>query len=444
MKRTVFYLYILVASFSGVASFSTAQVTIGGGNPPTAGTILDLNSSTKGGLLFPNIHLDNLTHIPAGKLVGMTSEQDDSPALAGTLVYNTNPALGVGIFAWDGHNWQPIGKLYFLPYTTIAAPVCTNPVPPVHFAKYNLGADPAYDTPKKQMEYLSTATYPKSGKASELQLDATVYGGLYQWGRKDTLHGVNAANFTRYNGTGASANTANGQVNTPTPADGKFYLGSSNWYNGATPAANALWGNGQLTSHDWQSTADGAVYDGTGYYQKPLKTIYDPCPNGFRVPTQDEWERIGAYNCTAKTPEGNFLIDVATEYSKSPNSTSDLIWVRVKDGKAYKGNWSANDRGGYAIYKKDVWEAAGKDNYRNGTLKLYDKDAPEPLLFLPTAGLRSGSNGAVNAGDKGRYWSNTIENTGKAHHLRFGDSSVYPGSYDARILGYSIRCVAEQ
>jgi hypothetical protein len=56
---------------------------------------------------------------------------------------------------------------------------------------YNLGANPQYNTPKLQMGYLANVLYPKgNGGASELKLDATVFGGLYQLGRKDLTHDV--------------------------------------------------------------------------------------------------------------------------------------------------------------------------------------------------------------------------------------------------------------
>jgi len=60
----------------------------------------------------------------------------------------------------------------------------------VEFMRYNLGADPSLDTPKKQMEYLATHSFDK--------LDAHVYGGLFQWGRKDLDYAVDAETFQRY------------------------------------------------------------------------------------------------------------------------------------------------------------------------------------------------------------------------------------------------------
>ncbi|MDR1653993.1 MAG: hypothetical protein LBS01_10205, partial [Prevotellaceae bacterium] len=66
MKTNQFIFAALTAAFLSVATFSAAQVTIGGTNPPAAGAILDLNSTTKGGLALSNVYLDKLTYIPTG------------------------------------------------------------------------------------------------------------------------------------------------------------------------------------------------------------------------------------------------------------------------------------------------------------------------------------------------------------------------------------------
>ncbi|MDR1654181.1 MAG: hypothetical protein LBS01_11170, partial [Prevotellaceae bacterium] len=65
MKTNLFIFAAFVAAFLSVATFSAAQVTIGGSDLPKAGTILDLNSTTKGGLLLSNVELKAVNVIPA-------------------------------------------------------------------------------------------------------------------------------------------------------------------------------------------------------------------------------------------------------------------------------------------------------------------------------------------------------------------------------------------
>jgi hypothetical protein len=279
--------------------------------------------------------------------------------------------------------------------------------------KYNLGADPAYDTPKKQMEYLAT----RQGSYSS---DQTVFGGLYQWGRKDLSHG--------------NRNTTLQQGQTDTPADGTFYYGNNDW---RINSKNDLWGNG--VSID-TPTNDGISYNGY-FYQKPVKTANDPCPSGFRVPTQDEWERIGGnYDCRPDIPGnpvsfGNtFFTDIAA---------TNLVWVRVNFGKAL-GTFpsGSNYRLGYAIYYKEDWNKAAS-GYRNGSDPLYDTAAPEPILFLPAGGTQLG-NSLQDIGYNLYYWSSSICNNDKAYSLFFQPLTSIKVDYDMpRAQGCSIRCVAE-
>jgi uncharacterized protein (TIGR02145 family) len=85
-----------------------AQVTIGGPADPKKGTILDLNSMIKGGLLLSNISIPDLSKIPANTFAGISQAKDTDYDLAGMIVYNTNEYTGTGIYLWDGENWNRI------------------------------------------------------------------------------------------------------------------------------------------------------------------------------------------------------------------------------------------------------------------------------------------------------------------------------------------------
>jgi uncharacterized protein (TIGR02145 family) len=82
-----------------------AQVTIGGLTTPKAGALLDLNSTTQGGLLLSNVDLPDLSVIPGGVFVNIPTTQDSNPELAGMIVYNTYEPTGVGVYVWDGEDW---------------------------------------------------------------------------------------------------------------------------------------------------------------------------------------------------------------------------------------------------------------------------------------------------------------------------------------------------
>jgi len=64
-------------------------------------------------------------------------------------------------------------------------------------------------------------------------------------------------------------------------------------------------------------------------------------------------------------------------------------------------------------------------------------------VFLPAAGNRNNSNGALNnEGSAGSYWSGTPDISTHASYLGFGSghASTYSNN---RSFGYSVRCVSE-
>ncbi|MDR1592523.1 MAG: hypothetical protein LBS16_06545 [Prevotellaceae bacterium] len=456
MKTNQFLFAALTAAFLSVASFSAAQVTIGGSDLPKAGTIVDLNpqNGVKGGLALSNVYLTRQTHIPVGANLfpGIThgTNDDVNPALAGTIIYNTNADFGLGVFVWDGDIWQPVGAHIYT--TTIPAPTCSSIAPTITFMAYNLGADvaklmslyPTLSPAKQQIKYL--ALVPTISAT-----DATVWGDLYQWGR--IRDGHEKRNSTIYSGplTQASDVDANGQ---PKAGKGQGQLitvpdGTNNndWSN---PQDNTLWGNGVSVGVE---TPDGVLASDGKYYQSTNWVIPDnnPCPIGWHIPTQDEWERLTDYGCGApQTAGGDFYINTSTEYYKSLSGTNaPLTWVRVKDGKAYQGTWSDGDRSGFAVYETAVWTAAIAENgyFHDGgnpdyTRPLYEANAPEPLLFLPAVGARNRPSGSlVFTGSRGHYWSSTVTDISdrfKYFASEFvGNSNIAGGR--ASCLG--VRCV---
>jgi uncharacterized protein (TIGR02145 family) len=95
--------------------------------------------------------------------------------------------------------------------------------------------------------------------------DAASYGDLYQWGR--AADGHEKRNSPNYNGETIRPNT----ITETGVWDGAFIV---------IP-------NG-INRNDWVTTQTDNAWN-TGTQQNPIKTTTDPCPTGYRLPTEAEW-----------------------------------------------------------------------------------------------------------------------------------------------------------
>ena len=219
------------------------------------------------------------------------------------------------------------------------------------FLCYNLGADPTM-TIDQQMAYTPSPNTTTS-------TDSTVYGALYQWGRNTDGH------EKRTSGTTTTLAT------TDTPGHSNFILA----------------GSGMV---DWRSPQNANLW-------QPSTGINNPCPAGWRVPTQLEWDNIfGGANGAAPTT-----------------------------AKVNKWTWNSSGTAGFKI---------SPDNGITTT------------LFLPAAGWRgvAGFDSLDTVGKNGHYWSSTLH-INYSYDLAFGSSSVSPNNgYNGRAEGHSVRCVADQ
>jgi uncharacterized protein (TIGR02145 family) len=129
-----------------------------------------------------------------------------------------------------------------------------------------------------------------------------------------------------------------------------------------------------------------------GNWTSGAKGPQDPCPAGYRVPSQTEWTAVHSDSNNNVTRTGTF--------------------------------------------------ATSNTNY--GSALHYGTAVDPKLLTLPAAGSRYFTNGALNSrGNTGDYWSST-ENGSDAYDFYFHSSNVYPATgSDDRTHGFSVRCIAE-
>ncbi len=201
-----------------------------------------------------------------------------------------------------------------------------------------------------------------SGNAMAYQFGAN-NGNLYQWGRPTDGHQLRTSGTT----TSLATNTT---ATLPTEVVGKFISTSADWIS---PPTNTLWGDGTTGTN-------------------PAKAANDPCPAGFKVPSQAQWGSIFAGGVT----------------QGAPSAATANVWT-----------WTGN---GYTVGS---------------------------ALYLPAAGCRnyditSGNVILSDVGTYGYYWSSTV-NSASAYYLTFNNGFVAPGYGITGIRGYgvSVRCISE-
>jgi uncharacterized protein (TIGR02145 family) len=190
------------------------------------------------------------------------------------------------------------------------------------------------------------------------------YGKLYQWGRKYG-QGYDANDATYPSGDNLVTGPVDLAVGQDAANAAKFYM------NSTSPS-------------DWLTPEDGNLWN-TGSESSPMRTDYDPCPTGWRVPTNVE--------LTA-------LFGGKTAHS--------LVTHNDQKGAWFNGTSSPGTSG----------------------------------VFLPAAGFRNLSGIAYNRSSHADYWSST-PNDARSYLLYFYSDDTYIRKSGNNAYGYSVRCVKE-
>lgn len=209
----------------------------------------------------------------------------------------------------------------------------------------------------------------------------TGYCPYYQWGRKDPF--ISSAGVAYdINGTSVKFKSEAYNSSTSTLA---YAISNPNLFIYGT---GGVWENQNLYNY-WDS--DNNVAWTRSVTNKTSKTVYDPCPPGFCVPTQNlHWYYFGEPSSDA--PSGN-----------------------------------------YTTYTNAVWDATNKGITVLGS------------IWYPAAGYRGGGGSAgtlYNVGSYGYYWSASPNGGSYGYCLNF-DSSSWSCNSSNRANGRCVRPVSE-
>ena len=233
------------------------------------------------------------------------------------------------------------------------------------------------DEPEGQVYYNNAGTMMDRnlGATSATPGDVGALGLLYQWGRKDPFLGSSSissnveAKSTITWPSAVSSDSSNGTIDYAIEYPTTFIIRNSNnddwYYTGSSSTDNTR----------WQSS----------------KTIYDPCPAGWRVPD-------GGGNGVWSTALGS-----------SSYFEDDSLYDSTNSGMNFSGRFgSANT----------IWYPASGYRYSNG-------------------------GGISSVGSYGYYWSASPRNYYAYGLDVMNDAIVHPLSSSNRPIGHSVRCLQE-
>mgnify|MGYP000942575685 CR=1 FL=1 len=292
---------------------------------------------------------------------------------------------------WSWHLWfAPKDALDKIPVTNHQGVV-------YNFTKEVLGWKPTqwsgstYNKPRT-VKVKVVQTIKNGGVAQETVINITQNPGnvkkgattLYQFGRKDAFPGVATSDLKAGGITENAGDNMTISNNIQNPD--KFYIyGSSLWTN---------YGYYNLWSAD--NTVTGGYNQGND--NPVVKTVYDPCPVGFKMPANNAF--------TGFTTTG-----------QNSTSQSEMNVDGTDDWQQWTNNFGHN-----------FWTNSSKT----------------ATINFPASGLRYSNDGSLGGvGYNGYYWSAVPYSTGNGCDLVFNSGHVGPLDSNSRTYGFAVRGVSE-
>ena len=206
------------------------------------------------------------------------------------------------------------------------------------------------------------------GATSATPGEAGALGLLYQWGRKDPFLGSSSI---------SSDVEAKSTISWPSPVSSSSSRGTIGY---AVEHPTTFITNND-SNNDWYYTGSSST-DNTRWQSE--KTIYDPCPAGWRVP----------------------------------------------------------DGGSNGVWHKAGFDDQSYDSSNEGM--LFGSGISSPATWYPASGVRYSNVGSLfDVGYRGHYWSVTPDDYFACIFYLYSNGYVYPTDGSTRAYGQSVRCLQE-
>ena len=336
----------------------------------------------------------NLVHSPSITHVGGEGFLDFEVTAAD--IQSGNAVVAVkkgGTIVWSWHLWfAPKDALDKIPVTNYQGKV-------YNFTKETLGWKPTqwsgstYDKPRT-VKVKVEQTVANSGTKQTAVINITQNPGnerkgvitYYQFGRKDAFPGVDASKLAANSHFTANAGN-NMSIKNGIQHPDNFYTYGSSW-SSAPPTSYTyynLWSADNTVTSSYMAGNDNPV----------VKTVYDPCPVGFKMPASNAFTGF-----TANGQNGGTMNIDGTAFSQT-----------------YENNFGHN-----------FWTNSSKT----------------ATINFPASGYRYSHGGSLESvSGQGCYCSAIPYSAQNCCYLRFAPGSVLPLDYSTRAAGYAVRPVAE-
>ena len=330
------------------------------------------------------VHSPSITHVGGNAFLDFEVKQSDIQSGNAVVAVKKN-----GTTVWSWHLWfAPKDALDKIPVTNYQGVV-------YNFTKENLGWKPTqwigstYDKPRT-VKVKVEQTVANNGTKQDAVINITQKPGrvwkgtttFYQFGRKDAFPGVDASELAANSHFTQNAGDHMSITNNIQNPD-KFYIYGSSMYTN--------YGYYNLWSADNTVTGN----NNQGNDNPVVKTVYDPCPVGFKMPSNNAF--------TGFTANG-------------------------------KNNGTMNVDG------TDSWQTY-QNNFGHN---FWTNSSKSATINFPASGYRYSNAGSLyDVGSGGYYWSAVPNNTNFGCDLIFFSGNVIPLGIDIRSSGWAARPISE-